>query len=69
MSVPLQLPEPEVVGAEYGGKWIAWDEQNLRIVSSGDTYSEAKLAGEAAGIAEPVLEFVPPSDAGFVGTL
>jgi hypothetical protein len=37
-----QPGEPESAGEEFGGKWIAWDEENLHIVASGATTEEAK---------------------------
>lgn len=61
--------EPENVGEEFGGKWIAWDEHNLHIVASGATADEAKQHALIAGVSAPTLEFVPPSDAAFVGGL
>ncbi len=61
--------EPESVGEEFGGKWIAWDEENLHIVGSGATAEEAKRHALVEGVREPTLEFVPPSDAAFVGGL
>jgi hypothetical protein len=60
-------PEVDVVGEEFGGKWIAWDEQNIHIVASGITANEAKQNALGAGVSEPTLEFVPPSDAAFLG--
>jgi len=61
-----QQPEPETVGEQYGGKWIAWDAENIRIVASGANADEAKQNALATGVSEPTLEFVPPSDAAFV---
>ena len=62
-------PEPETVGEQYGGKWIAWVGENLRIVASGATSVQAKQNALAAGESDPTLEFVPPSDAAFAGGL
>jgi len=59
--------EPEPIGAEYGGKWIAWDDRALRIVASGDTMEEVRELALAAGVRLPGLEFVPPADRAFVG--
>jgi hypothetical protein len=64
-----QEREPESVGEEFGGKWIAWDEENLHIGASGATAEEAKRHALAEGVSEPTLEFVPHSDAAFVGGL
>ena len=59
--------QPETVGTEYGGKWIAWDDDGLKIAASGGTYEEARDQALAAGVQVPGLEFVPPSDRAFVG--
>jgi hypothetical protein len=64
-----QESNPEVVGAEFGGKWIAWDDANLHIVASGETADAVKQQALTAGVREPTLEFVPPSDAAFAGGL
>ena len=59
--------EPEVVGEQYGGMWIAWDVENLHIIASGATAQQAKNNALAAGVSDAILEFIPPSDAAFVG--
>jgi len=59
--------EPEPVGAEYGGKWIAWDDAAQKIVASGATLEEVRDQALRAGVRLPGLEFVPPSDRAFVG--
>jgi hypothetical protein len=62
-----QYPEAETVGEQYGGMWIAWDSENLHIIASGATAEQAKQCALAAGVSDPTLEFVPPSDAAFAG--
>jgi hypothetical protein len=57
------------VGEEFGGKWIAWDDENLHIVASGATAEEAKQHALGEGVRDPTLEFIPPSDSAFVGGL
>ena len=64
---PRQPQEAEPVGAEYGGKWIAWDDAALRIVASGETLEEVRKQALAAGVKLPGLEFVPLSDRAFIG--
>jgi hypothetical protein len=59
--------EPEPVGAQYGGKWIAWDDDAVKIVASGKTLEEVRKQALNAGVRLPGLEFVPPSDRAFVG--
>jgi hypothetical protein len=65
----LQHREPETVGPQYSGKWIAWDDDAAKIVASGETLEEARQRAVAAGIEQPGLEFVPPADRAFVGGL
>ena len=62
-------PQRETVGAQYGGKWIAWNEDGQTIVASCETYDETREASQSKGIPQPILEFVPPSDAAFIGGL
>jgi hypothetical protein len=64
-----QHSEPDVVDAQYGGKWVAWDNENLHIVASGATAEEAQQNALATGVSDPILEFIPPSDAVFAGGL
>lgn len=67
MSDELQFPDP--VPAELAGKWVAWDDDALHIVGSGDTIEEAIASAQAAGVAEPYLEKTPPAGMGFIGCL
>ena len=67
MTVPL--PFAEVVPLELGGKWIAWDDEGVKIVASGDTVEEAKALATAAGVVTPILEKAPPANSGFVGRI
>jgi hypothetical protein len=67
MKQQPQPPESEPVGAEYGGKWIAWDDDGLKIVASGDSLEQVREQARNAGVILPGLEFVPPSDRAFVG--
>ena len=58
---------PQTVPAEYGGKWVAWTKDALRIAGVGDTPDEAESAAEQSGVKEVVLEWVPPADERFIG--
>jgi hypothetical protein len=60
-------PESEPVGAQYGGKWIAWDDEAVRIVASGESLQAVREQALRAGVKLPGLEFVPPADRAFVG--
>lgn len=61
--------QPDIVTQEFGGKWVAWDEDARHIVAYGNSYEEAKEKAQAAGVKRPVLEKVPPADAAFAGGL
>ncbi len=67
MITPNRQPEPDIVGEEYGGKWIAWDEENIHIVASGATNEPTKLNALTVGVHQPTLEFAPPADAASAG--
>jgi hypothetical protein len=69
MATNPQSPKvnPEPVGANYGGKWIAWNDDAVKIVASGDTLEAVRQQALDAGVKLPGLEFVPPSDRAFVG--
>jgi hypothetical protein len=67
MNQRPQQQEPETVGAEYGGKWIAWDDDGLKIVASGESLEEVRERALTGGVRLPALEFVPPSDRAFIG--
>jgi hypothetical protein len=67
MNQHQQLPDRQIVGEEYSGLWIAWDDEGIRIVASGKTYEEAREQALASGAQFPGLEFVPPLDRAFVG--
>ena len=71
MAEPSQerSQQREVVGAEHSGKWIAWNAEGLAIIASEDSYQAAAATCEAKGIHQPIFEYVPPTDAGFVGGL
>ena len=67
MNSPHDPRIPEPVGAQYGGKWIAWNNDATRIVASGETIEEVRQEALRAGFLLPGLEFVPPTDRAFVG--
>jgi hypothetical protein len=70
MTDDSDAPEmPDIVPVELGGKWVAWDEDALHIVSSGDSMQEAIDKAQALGVMEPYIEKVPPAGKGFIGRL
>lgn len=40
---------------EFAGQWVVWNRQQDRVISSGRTFDEAKLAAAAAGEKAVVL--------------
>lgn len=67
MNSPLPNSDPQTVDAEYGGKWIAWDDAAIHIIASGESLQVVREQAIRAGVKVPGLEFVPPSDRAFVG--
>ena len=68
------MPDPtpqerDIVPAEYGGKWIAWDDDQIHIVASAESDLEAERIAIEAGVKNPFVELVPPADGGYVGTI
>jgi len=43
----------------YAGKWIAWNEEETKIIASAETFSEARQKAEAQGMRMSPLEYVP----------
>lgn len=54
------------VGA-FRGKWLAIDPKTYGIVGHGGSMEEARQSAASIAPEEPVLYFVPQSDAFFVG--
>lgn len=61
------LPIPDEVPVELAGKWVAWDDEALHIVASGDTVDETRMNARKAGVLDPYLEFTPSAGMGFIG--
>jgi hypothetical protein len=51
------------VPREYAGRWVAWDRDQTRIVASGDSFDEAKIAASAAGESSVLMARVPARSA------
>jgi hypothetical protein len=43
----------------YSGKWLAWSEDETRILASGDTPEAVRIAVEKAGHARFIYDWVP----------
>ncbi len=65
-SQPIEAETPPVP-IEYAGKWIAWNQQETRIVASGHTFQEAAEAAAAAGEKFPVFAKAPKAHVRFLG--
>lgn len=62
---PPRRPRLDV--AAYRGKWVAIDPKTYKIVGHGASMEEAREGAPNIARQEPILFFVPRSDAYFVG--
>lgn len=68
MAQKRRIKRPPMVDVgKYGGKWIAWDHNDRRVVASGRTYLSARRKAIAAGEKAPVLQKVRRLDQYFIG--
>jgi len=58
---------PFIVPLEHSGKWIAWDYDETKILSAGDSYAQTKQAAVACGELRPVLVKTPQATTRFFG--
>ncbi|MGH7139036.1 MAG: DUF5678 domain-containing protein [Pirellulales bacterium] len=58
---------PALDVAAFRGKWVAIDAETYKIVGHGASMEEARQSAPNIARHEPLLYFVPPSDAFFVG--
>jgi hypothetical protein len=56
-----QLPPDALVRLDHAGEWIAWDRDLTRAVATGEDMEAVHAAAVAAGVDQPVLEWVPPT--------
>ena len=66
-SMNQELPVPQTVPVELGGKWLAWSADGLRIIAHGDSFSECKEEAKKAGEADPCYEKTPRPDVRIIG--
>jgi hypothetical protein len=52
----------------YGGQWVAWNQEQTKVVASGRTFEEVNAAAEATGERRPLFEKIPKPDTRLVGT-
>src|SRR5262249_22263864 len=68
--VSREAPPPDArARLAHSGEWVAWDRDMNRVVASGSDMEAARAEAVKAGVARPVMEWVPPtpvrpSDAG-----
>jgi hypothetical protein len=56
----LQDPRrPKAAPVELAGKWVAWNRERTKIVTSGDNFAVVRDEAIAAGHATPLMEVVP----------
>ena len=51
----------------YGGQWVAWTQDGLRIVAAGKTPDEVRAAAMRAGVKDIAYEWIPPAGERFIG--
>lgn len=52
-----------LVRREHAGKWLAWSEDESRILAVGNTAEEIRAAVERAGHSRFIYDWVPPAEA------
>lgn len=58
---------PQLDVAAFRGRWVAIDPKTHKVVGAGASLEEAHLGAVTAAKLDPILYFVPKSDAFFVG--
>jgi hypothetical protein len=46
----------------HAGKWVAWTEDESRIIAVADTASELRAAAQQAGHARFIYDWIPPAE-------
>ena len=58
---------PQIDVAEFRGQWVALHPETYKVIGHGASLEVARQSTPALARLEPVLYFVPKSDAFFVG--
>lgn len=53
---------PTVDVGKYGGKWIAWDHGDNKVIASGRTFGSTYDKAVKSGEKQPIMEKVPRAD-------
>jgi len=70
-TTPAQSPQDRtaqgLLRLEYAGRWVAWTEDERRIIAAGATPEEVRAAAERAGHTRFIYDWVPPAHERQVG--
>ncbi len=63
---PIQPAQGDTLQAlmrrEHAGKWLAWSEDESRILAVGDSAEEIRATAERAGHSRFLYDWVPPAE-------
>jgi hypothetical protein len=66
-TTPTQPPQGDtpqsLMRRDHAGKWLAWSEDESRILAIGDSAEEIRAAAERAGHLRFIYDWVPPAEA------
>lgn len=63
-TLPAQGDTPQaMMRLSHAGKWLAWSEDESRILAVGDTVEEIRAAAERFGHSRFIYDYVPPAEA------
>jgi len=66
-ATPTQPPQgdsPQALMRQgHAGKWLAWSEDEKRIIAVGDTAEEVRSAAVGSGYPRFIYDWVPPAEA------
>ncbi len=58
---PPQDDSPQaLIRREHAGKWLAWSEDETRVLAVGDSAEEVRAAAERSGHSRFIYDWVPP---------
>lgn len=61
------IGRPQPAPAEYAGEWVAWNEDETRIVAHGTELAKVRAAAVAAGVDDPIFQKVRRPNAVHLG--
>ena len=58
---PIQGDTPQaLMRLHHAGKWLAWSEDEIRIIAVGDSPAEVRATAERSGHSRFIYDWVPP---------